>query len=239
MPQGPWLISGWLGGSRDRTKGAPTAGSTTLRHQVSGSNTSCPGRGRLIFALRCLSSGVFPPFSDYHPISNPFSPTLAIAPLSSPTCKRMWRGRASCGPSLSCIGEGNGNPLQCSCLENPRDGGPWWAAISGVAQSRTWLKRLMSFYQELLFTTQTVRKLARDFSGAGLKSSCCSRISLFRDLPTAWSLGPLLSRGHSGPGSWCSADACLPVGAGRGMFLWQFTSSKKNRLALRVSIHGL
>ena len=46
--------------------------------------------------------------------------------------------------SLSCIGEGNGNPLQCSCLENPRDGGAWWAAISGAAQSRTRLKRLSS-----------------------------------------------------------------------------------------------
>ena len=46
--------------------------------------------------------------------------------------------------SLSCIGEGNGNPLQCSCLENPRDGGAWWAAIYGVAQSRTWLQRLTS-----------------------------------------------------------------------------------------------
>ena len=44
--------------------------------------------------------------------------------------------------SLSCIGEGNGNPLQYSCLENPRDGGAWWAAVSGVAQSRTRLKRL-------------------------------------------------------------------------------------------------
>ena len=39
--------------------------------------------------------------------------------------------------SLSCIGEGNGNPLQCSCLENPRDGGAWWAAVYGVAQSDT------------------------------------------------------------------------------------------------------
>ena len=46
--------------------------------------------------------------------------------------------------SLSCIGGGNGNPLQCSCLENPRDGGAWWAAVYGVAQSRTWLKRLSS-----------------------------------------------------------------------------------------------
>ena len=46
--------------------------------------------------------------------------------------------------SLSCIGEGNGNPLQCSCLENPRDGGDWWAAVYGVAQSRTRLKWLSS-----------------------------------------------------------------------------------------------
>ena len=46
--------------------------------------------------------------------------------------------------SLSCIGEGNGNPLQCSCLEDPRDGGAWWAAVYGVAQSRTRLKRLSS-----------------------------------------------------------------------------------------------
>ena len=46
--------------------------------------------------------------------------------------------------SLSCIGEGNGNPLQCSCLENPRDGGAWWAAVYGVTQSRTRLKRLSS-----------------------------------------------------------------------------------------------
>ena len=46
--------------------------------------------------------------------------------------------------SLSCIGEGNGNPLQCSCLENPRDGGAWWAAVYGVAQSWPRLKRLSS-----------------------------------------------------------------------------------------------
>ena len=46
--------------------------------------------------------------------------------------------------SLSCIGEENGNPLQCSCLENPRDGEAWWAAVYGVAQSRTRLKRLSS-----------------------------------------------------------------------------------------------
>ena len=44
----------------------------------------------------------------------------------------------------ACIGEGNGNPLQYSCLENPRDGGAWWAAVYGVVQSRTRLKRLSS-----------------------------------------------------------------------------------------------
>ena len=71
-----------------------------------------------------------------------------------------WRSLVGCSPrgrkesdtteqlhfhfSLSCIGEGNGNPLQCSCLENPRDSGAWWAAVYGVAQSRTRLKRLSS-----------------------------------------------------------------------------------------------
>ena len=59
-----------------------------------------------------------------------------------------WRVRhawaTSLSLSLSCIGEGNGNPLQCSCLENPRDGGAWWAAVYGVVQSRTRLKRLSS-----------------------------------------------------------------------------------------------
>ena len=52
---------------------------------------------------------------------------------------------------LSCIGEGNGNPLQCSCLENPRDGGVWWAAIYGVAQSRPRLKRLSKSSSRLCY----------------------------------------------------------------------------------------
>ena len=71
-----------------------------------------------------------------------------------------WRNLVGCNPwglaesdtteqlhfyfSLSCIGEGNGNLLQCSCLENPRDGGAWWAAVYGVAQSQAQLKRLSS-----------------------------------------------------------------------------------------------
>ena len=52
--------------------------------------------------------------------------------------------------SLSCIGEGNGNPLQCSCLANPRDGVAWQAAVYGVAQSRTRLKRLRSSIVKVL-----------------------------------------------------------------------------------------
>ena len=83
-------------------------------------------------------------------------PTLVLLPGKS----HVWRSLVGCNPwghkesdtseqlhfhfSFSCIGEGNGNPLQCSCLENPRDGGAWWAAIYGVLQSRTRLKRLSS-----------------------------------------------------------------------------------------------
>ena len=81
-------------------------------------------------------------------------------PVLLPGKSHGWRSLEGCSPwcrwgsdmtewlhfhfSLLCIGEGNGNPLQCSCLENPREGGAWWAAIYGVAQSRTWLKRLSS-----------------------------------------------------------------------------------------------
>ena len=81
-------------------------------------------------------------------------------PVLLPGKSHGWRSPVGCGPwgreesdtterlhfhfSLSCIGEGNGNPLQCSCLENPRDGGAWWAAVYGVSQSRTRLKRLSS-----------------------------------------------------------------------------------------------
>ena len=51
------------------------------------------------------------------------------------------------------LGEGNGNPLQCSCLENPRDGGAWWAAVYGVAQSWTRLKRLRSSSSNMGYCT--------------------------------------------------------------------------------------
>ena len=56
--------------------------------------------------------------------------------------------------SLSCTGEGNGNPLQCSCLGNPRDGGAWWAAVHGVAQSRTRLKWFSSSSSSSILPSQ-------------------------------------------------------------------------------------
>ena len=65
----------------------------------------------------------------------------------------MWSLRVGCDWAtslslfLSYVGEGNGSPLQCSCLENPRDGGAWWAAVYGVAQSRIRRKRLSSMNQ--------------------------------------------------------------------------------------------
>ena len=81
-------------------------------------------------------------------------------PVLLPGESHGWRSLVGCSPwdhtesdtterlhfhfSLSCIGEGNDNPFQCSCLENPRNRGAWWAAIYGVAQSRTRLKRLSS-----------------------------------------------------------------------------------------------
>ena len=100
-------------------------------------------------------------------------------PVLLPGKSHGWRSLAGCSPwgvteldtterlhfdfSLSCIGEGNGNPLQCSCLENPRDGGAGWAAVYGVAQSRTRLKWLSSSSRTWLSTdfirnSRTVKK---------------------------------------------------------------------------------
>ena len=65
--------------------------------------------------------------------------------------------------SLSCIGERNGNPLQCSCLENPRDGGDWWDAVYGVTQSRTRLKRLSNLVGGLNTANATAIKIPTPF----------------------------------------------------------------------------
>ena len=77
--------------------------------------------------------------------------------------------------SLSCIGEGNGNPLQCSCLENPRDRGAWWAAIYGVTQSRTRLKWLS------IINSKAAQSLQHSFSGKCNPIAFCvqrNRVSL-------------------------------------------------------------
>ena len=88
-------------------------------------------------------------------------------PVLLPGKSHGWRSLVGCSPwgckesdmterlhfhlSLSCIGEGNGNPLQCFCMENPGVGGACWAAVYGVAQSRTRLKRLSSMDVESIY----------------------------------------------------------------------------------------
>ena len=76
--------------------------------------------------------------------------------------------------SLSCIGEGNGNPLQWSCLENPRDGRAWWAAVYGVAQSRTRLKRLSSSSSTKLNIFLILPHYRKGLPIPGLELSKCS-----------------------------------------------------------------
>ena len=71
--------------------------------------------------------------------------------------------------SLSCIEEGNGNPLQCSCLENPRDGGAWWAAVYGVAQSRTRLKRLSSSSSSKAFIKGRLESITKEIGNQGTR----------------------------------------------------------------------
>ena len=91
-------------------------------------------------------------FSMYSVWRRQCHPTLLLLPGKS----HGWRNLVGCSPwgheesamteqfhfhfSLSCIGEGNGNPLQCSCVENPRDGGAWWAVVYGVSENWTRLK---------------------------------------------------------------------------------------------------
>ena len=103
-----------------------------------------------------LASFTFDPWVGKIPWRSKWQPT----PVLFPEKFHGWRSLIGFSPwgreesdtnerlhiffSLSCIGEGNGNPLQCSCLENTRDSTVWWAAVYGVAQSRTRLMRLSS-----------------------------------------------------------------------------------------------
>ena len=116
--------------------------SVVVQSQKSGSSTS---------TLETIMLSDISTLAD-HNLRRQWHPTPVLLPGKS----HGWRSLLGCSPrgheesdtteqlhfhfSLSCIGEGNGNPLQCSCLENPRDGGAWWAAVYGVAQSRTQLK---------------------------------------------------------------------------------------------------
>ena len=112
----------------------------------------------IVLSLILITNGS--PVISYHSLYGPgrrwWHPTPVLLPEKSHG-RRNLVGRRPWGRwesdttewlhfhfSLSCTGEGNGHPLQCSCLENPRDGGAWWAAIYGVAQSWTRLKRLRS-----------------------------------------------------------------------------------------------
>ena len=124
-------------------------------------------------------------------------------PVLLPGKSRGWRSLVGCSPwgrkesdtserlhfhfSLSSIGEGNGNPLQCSCLENPRDEETWWAAIYGVAQSRTWLKRLSSSSGSIAIKEFKILKKKKSGASKG-------KIKKEKDGASSWPPGwPLVS----------------------------------------------
>ena len=114
--------------------------------------TEEPGRLQSMGSLRVGRLSDFTFTFHFHALAKamaPHSSTLAwkIPWTEEPGGLQSMGSRRvghDCVTSLSCIEEGNGNPLQCSCLENPRDGGACWAAIYGVAQSQPWLKPLSS-----------------------------------------------------------------------------------------------
>ena len=134
-------------------------------------------------------------------------PTPGLLPGKS----HGWRSLVGCSPwgceesgttewlhfhfSLSCIGEGNGNPVQCSCLENPRDAqAAWWAAIYGVAQSWTWLKWLSSSRSIQLNTRKqtTIKTLAENLNRCFSKEDIhmaykhIKKDAQHRSLPEKW-----------------------------------------------------
>ena len=145
--------------------------------------------------------------------------------------------------SFSCIGEGKGNPLQCSCLENPRDNGAWWAAISGVARSQTWLKGLRSssssHVPSLLFDLRPNYGGGNEDNGNLLQNVPCRHCytqcpqPCSRPPPTHTSTETL---GHSraslsqslvgslllSPGSWCAQGSVCALQESVSPVLWKF-----------------
>ena len=128
---------------------------------------------------------------------------MAPTPVLLPGKSHGWRSLIGCSPwghtesdtterlhfhfSLSCIAEGNGNPLQCSCLENPRDGGAWappWSAVYGVAQSRTRLKWPSSSSSYLQ------KHRLRDYHTKWSKPDVLSSISCLWLFATLWTVAP-------------------------------------------------
>ena len=108
-------------------------------------NHFCPGKGELEYFWLSLK--------NKEKAMAPHSSTLAWKiPWTEEPGRQQSMGLRRVGhywvTLLSCVGEGNGNPLQCSCLENPRDRGAWWAAVYGVTQSWTLLKWLSSSSKE-------------------------------------------------------------------------------------------
>ena len=132
---------------------------------------------------------------------------MAPTPVLLPGKSHGWRGLVGCSPwgryesdmterlhfifSLSCIGEGNGNPLQRSCLENPRDGVAWWAAVYGVAQSQTRLRWLSSSSNSSLdvgrFKAQKEVTLPKERKKETNKQTWCTRSK-----QSSWTISPLL-----------------------------------------------
>ena len=121
--------------------------------------------------------------------------------------------------SLSWIGEGNGNPLQCSCLENPRDGGAWWASVYGVAQSWTrlkWLSSSRTIVGSLCIATKEAKNpvlMEHIFSGWGIAQECIHTLSRCSELTLDTYVSCLASTKHTLWDLWFNATiwASLPL----------------------------
>ena len=100
--------------------------------------------------------------------------------------------------SLSCIGEGNGNPLQCSCLENPRVGGACWAAVYGVAQSRTRLKWLSCSSSFQMVVTGLTGSKFRDWCWSWSSNTLARRCEEPTHWKRPWCWGRLKAKEEAG-----------------------------------------
>jgi len=175
-------------------------------------------------------------------------------PVLLPGKSHGWRSLVGCSPwgreeldtterlpfhfSLSCVGEGNGNSLQCSCLENPRDGGAWWAAIYGITQSRTrlkWLSRSEQLRRPGAWRAHTPQvwqcvlspPLSQLLSFLGVQLERCLRCAVCLLQGDRWSLTAALLVDVDHPGSqkhWLATGSLLTV--------WRRMPSLEPRLTL-------